>query len=328
MTESPSTTHNLNLLTALCAKLGVHSRYPRVSEQAECLLLDVSGLPPFAYNPSIIQTQGGLWMTYRYHFAGDFRTRLGICRISDGKAVRIQDLPIDGFSVEDARLFMFQMEPWLTWVEAKWEANFVNPKSVVKFAKLELPHNDNPALRLWQATRTYQPEFGGNDWSGIQKNWCFFEGYREILLCIFGTSPEQMIMKVSGDKAIAQWNTKPLQWPYGTARGGSILSYDGKLLHFFHSRTDTGRERRYFVGARLLESQPPFQTIAVSKKPILYGSEVDALTPAQRKSCPHWKRNVIFPCGAIQDGDGWLLSAGINDAACALITIKSNMLNL
>jgi len=142
MTESPSTTHNLNLLTALCAKLGVHSRYPRVSEQAECLLLDVSGLPPFAYNPSIIQTQGGLWMTYRYHFAGDFRTRLGICRISDGKAVRIQDLPIDGFSVEDARLFMFQMEPWLTWVEAKWEANFVNPKSVVKFAKLELPHND------------------------------------------------------------------------------------------------------------------------------------------------------------------------------------------
>lgn len=319
--------HNQKLLADYMATSKVYSRYPKVSEQLPCLPLDASPLPKFSYNPSIIRAEGDLWMTYRYHFAGDYRTRLGIARVGqDGRIDRVQDLPIEGHSVEDARLFAYHMEPWISWVESKWEGALNSPKSVVKFAKVELPHNDNVMARVWKIGRIYQPDFANNDWSVIQKNWCFFEDGKEKFMCIYRPQPEQIVVNFSGDKAITQWNTKSPRWPYGEIRGGNIVPHDGKLLRFFHSRTNQGIgavENRYYVGAALMEPEPPFATIAVSRKPILYGSELPGGNGAR-----NWKSNVVYPCGAIKDGDGFILAVGINDSACALVKIKPSQLHL
>ena len=78
MAESPSIIHNRDLATDFIAKSGVLSRYPKVSEQVECLPLDSARLPAFSYNPSIYRKEGRLWMTYRYHYEANFKTRIGI----------------------------------------------------------------------------------------------------------------------------------------------------------------------------------------------------------------------------------------------------------
>ena len=320
MTESPSSKHNLALAMAFIAKAGVHSRFPRVSEQAECLPVDGT-LPAYAYNPSILRiSETAMLMTYRYHFAGDYRTKLGAANIFNGKFINAHDLPLEAHSLEDARLFSFHGEVWLSWVESNFLGQ-ADPKSVVKYAQLESGGVIN---------RIYQPAAGGNDGSSMQKNWCPFES-DENLFFIFESWPNHVVFQVQGEKVINEYRTPAVRWPYGFIRGGSVVPHDGKLLRFFHSSTERGLgrpEKRYFVGCCLMESKPPFKVLKVSRKPILYGSEVDSLKPADRKACKHWKANIVFPCGATTDGDGWILAVGVNDAACSLVKIKPENLNL
>ncbi len=323
MTESPTLKHNRELAAAFIAKSKVFSRFPKVSEQAEFLPLDTSKLPPYAYNPSIIDAHGKRLMTYRYHFAGDWRTRLGIAEVDPiGIAFNPQDIPLEGNAQEDARLFWFHGEVWMSWVES----NFIgqsNPKCVVRYGQLE----------QGRIVRVLQPKCGGNTGKDMEKNWAFFES-DENLYCIYKAEPEQTVLQMQGETVIHEHKTTGPRWPYGTIRGGSIVPYDGNLLRFFHSSTDRGpgcMEYRYYMGACLMEPKPPFKTIAASKNPILFGSEIDHLTGAQRKACFHWRtmgKSIVIPYGAVIHDGGWLVSVGINDFSCALVKIKPEMLNL
>ena len=99
-------------------------------------------------------------------------------------------------------------------------------------------------------------------------------------------------------------------------------------MRFFHSRLDNEPipiRWRYYVGAALIEND---QIVKVSRKPILKGSEHDEMSPSESGSCRHYKQNVVFPCGAIEHKGGWILSVGINDAACGLVKIEEKDLNL
>lgn len=320
--ESPSLAHNRKLLTAYMATSKVYSRYPKVSEQLPCLPLDTAKLPPFSYNPSIIKTYDQTWLTYRYHFAGDARTKLSLSILcaEDGFTGTVigtpRDLPLTGNSLEDARLFSLHGENWMSWVES----NFIgqaNPKCVVKYAQLE------PGLKI---NRIFQIKAGSNDGLAIEKNWVFFAS-DDNLFCLWKS--DQIIWHIHGDTVVGEESAPGPRWPYGEPRGDCIIPYDGKLIRFFHSslRNEIGPvPHRYYVGACLMEARPPFKVLAVSKKPILYGSEVDNLKRSERPF--HWKANVIFPGGAVQDGDGWILAVGVNDAACALVKVKPENLNL
>jgi predicted GH43/DUF377 family glycosyl hydrolase len=171
-----------------------------------------------------------------------------------------------------------------------------------------------------------QPVFGHNDWTGLEKNWVPFE-YDGALVIIYQCCPTH---RVSGLETV--WETSGPRWPYGEIRGGTPpVEYEGNWLRFFHSHLQNELNpphHRYYVGAYLMEPAPPFKVVRVSRKPVLYGSEADDLTPEQRKSCPHWKRNVVFPGGIVTKLDGWLLSVGVNDSACAIVKIKPESLNL
>jgi predicted GH43/DUF377 family glycosyl hydrolase len=123
------------------------------------------------------------------------------------------------------------------------------------------------------------------------------------------------------------------RWEYGHIRGGTTpLPYKGMLLRFFHSALDfelAPWRRRYFVGAMLMSTEFPFKPVAISKKPILYGSELDTLTETERSGCIHFKSMVIFPLGAIDYGGGrFCLSCGINDSHCGLFTVTEKELGL
>lgn len=318
--------HNQKFCSDFMVKNKVFSRYSRVSEQVPTILLDTSPLPKNAYNPSILrnwQTKE-MFLTYRYHFADDFRTKLGIATIGSAGSIRsVQDLDLGAgeHSVEDARLFSLHSEPWMSWVEADISER-MHPKAIVKYGQIE------PGFKV---NRVYQPaQSSGNDWREMQKNWCFFES-DENLFCIMISWPEQIIFQIQGEKVINEYKTKGITWPYGNIRGGNIVPHKGKLLRFFHSATNRGigrPEHRYFVGCCVMNSRPPFETVKICSKPIIYGSEVDQLKSADRKACFHFKPNVAFPCGAINDGDNFVLSTGINDMACSIVRLTENHLNL
>ena len=112
------------------------------------------------------------------------------------------------------------------------------------------------------------------------------------------------------------------------------LEYDGKLLRFFHSTLDNEFAfpnrmvgyRRYFLGACLMDPTPPFQTVAVSRKPIVYGSEIcGAPVPP---GVVNLNSRVVFPGGAIARDGYWVVAVGVNDYHCALLKITPKELNL
>lgn len=109
------------------------------------------------------------------------------------------------------------------------------------------------------------------------------------------------------------------------------VDYDGHLLRFFHSTSDSGPKNRYRVycmGAYLMEKRPPFRMIRMSKKPIIFGSPHGVVVDLDKKKCPHWKPNVVFPGGVVTRNGHWLVSIGVNDCECALIQVKPEDLNL
>ena len=88
-----------------------------------------------------------------------------------------------------------------------------------------------------------------------------------------------------------------------------------------------GWRRRYFVGALLMDPDPPFAVVAITPKPLLYGSEIDGLSGTERGQCVSYKPRVVFPGGAVEHDGRFLLSVGLNDSACAILKITPEQLN-
>lgn len=312
--QPPRLVYNSKLANEYIAASGVASRYPSVTDQCDTISIDCSKLPRFSYNPSICKHIGRLWLSYRYHFSGDYRTRLGIAEIVDGVCREPRDLSLSGTSLEDARLISFRGDLLASWVESDFLGQ-LNPKSVIKYSNI---------TSSGAPERVYQPAPHANDGQTMQKNWCFFES-DENLFCIFLSVPEQIAFHLQGNVVINEHKTPAVRWPYGSVRGGAVVPYDGKLLRFFHSKTIAGIDRpeiRYYVGACIMEPKPPFAVTRVSRRPIIYGSELP------KTDVFHFKQNVVFPCGAVANDGYWTLAIGVNDCACALAKITPEQLNL
>ena len=207
----------------------------------------------------------------------------------------------------------------MSWVQAAGIGT-IKPRCVMKYSRLE----------DWQPVRIYQTVVGSNNWAATEKNWVYFES-DENLFCIYASYPEQIVLHTQGNIVINEHVTKQPRWPYGNVRGGAIVPYEDKFLRIFHSSPDNELgpvKRRYVVGALLMQAKPPFEVLAISKKPIIYGSEVDMLKPADRKGIHHHKPNVVFPCGVVLHDNRIVVSIGVNDSACALVKLKFEDLNL
>lgn len=289
-----------------------------VHEQLPTIPLNRRALHSFGYNPSVIRYGQRLLMAYRYHDEGNASTALAMAELDDKFNVisnKPIEVPNDQYgSHEDARLFMFHGELHMSYVCSSYPAEL---RSVVRYGRLE----DGAS---WRVVDAIQPDHGHNDGTSMEKNWLFF-GHGKDLVYFYHSDEVVGPFPSSG-------GGEPLRWPWGVIRGGTTpLPYKGKLLTFFHSRLDNEPAPnywRYAVGARLLSPEPPFATLAVSKEPILRGSEMDELTTTEKSSCSHHKPNVVFPCGAIEHEGGWLLSVGVNDCGCALVKVREEDLKL
>jgi hypothetical protein len=136
---TPSMAHNQTLCEKYISENRVFSRYPRATEQAECLPVEIEKLHKFAYNPSIIQFGGRTIMAYRWQHHYGEPTKLAIAVLDDGLKVKtVHEItpPGDMTSMEDPCLFEHNGKLHILWVVSQFPKAF---KSVVKYAELNVP---------------------------------------------------------------------------------------------------------------------------------------------------------------------------------------------
>ncbi len=315
---SPRIHHNADLTTALIAKLKVTGRFPRVTDQVPTVPLDLKKLVRFGYNMSILENEGCLLAAYRYHDGDTLATKLALAQVSfEGEVISNRTLEMgDGsVSVEDPKLFRMNDEVWISWVQSTWPTMPLS--AVVKYGRLD----GNKVVNVEQV-EPLNPK-------PIEKNHVIFSWLcREI--CVYESEPEQIVYELLHGKVIAEHRSPAPSWNYGSVRGGTPpILYKGKLLRFFHSGLDNefdGWHRRYFLGAALMDCEPPFSVVAISSRPIIFGAEQSEIPTSARPA--HFKGRVVFPGGAVERNGEFLLSVGINDSACAILRISPDKLNL
>jgi len=311
----PRIAYNEKIANDWLASKGITSTVPPVSEQFKSITINSAALHPFGYNPSLAMRDGQMVMAYRYHANGMLNTKLALAELDSKFNVLVdKEISIPGTgSQEDPRFFHWKGSLWLSWVESKHPEQHL---SVVKYGRLE----GATIKEQWQV------QYGQNTGSGMEKNWSFFESNQK-LFCIHSGSPKQTVLQVEDDKVIAVHESEPIHWPYGSPRGGAQpLAWElGSLVRFFHSSLDNEPfpyVRRYYVGAMLMESDPPFKPLSITRKPLIIGSEADGIVDAGK--CVQYKKQVVFPCGVVPVEEGYCLSVGVNDSACAVLLITRN----
>lgn len=286
---------------------------------------------PHGYNASIESFADIRIMSYRYHpIQGQWRTQIMIqeclCDWIEERQVRLPEQYAE-MSHEDGRLFWhdFQLHMSLTVAVFPGVPN-TSPPCITIYGRLE-KNGD-----FWELRDIVIPKFGGNDWSGQVKNNLFFE-YNKKLHQIYQCSPEQIVVCEKSADSPAEvsdevYRTESPSWEHGEIRGGTQpLNFLGgtRWLRFFHSLHKHGNDRgnwTYAIGALVMQKEPPFKIERISKFPIFSGDE--RFVP----HCQHWKQGVAIPYGAIPDGDGWIVSVGLNDSMCATLKVTEKDLNL
>lgn len=298
------------MLVAIQRTLGTWNPSPAI--------VTINGFFHDSYNPSIIQHDGKLLCAYRWHpDPRNPRTKIAIAELDqDFKIVSNQPITmpeiIRHLSVEDARLFEHCGQLYVSYTVSKIPSR--PPYCVVQCGEL------NQVEGSWMVGSVEQTTYGKNDWTRLEKNWVYFSDQSERY-AIYSTHGEQIILRLDyKGNVVEELRTEAPEWKWGEAHGGTTpLPYDDQhWIRFFHSRTMNGPKPwpwRYYVGAALMENKPPFKTVALSKHPILTGQE--------GYSAPYpFKPKVVFPGGAIQRGEEYLVSFGENDSASKIAIIN------
>lgn len=264
------------------------------------------------YNCASIKWQDKSILAYRHHENGNPKTVLAIQEGGIAKKLQVK-LP-SAYSLEDGRLFQHQGKLWLSYVVSMWPQH---AQCVMGYGELVMDDGE------WKILKHLQPKCPGNDFTSMQKNWVFFD-HAGALYCIHGiANGQQTVLQIEGEKVVAQHKSPAPTWGFGEIRGGVVVPYRGAYLRFFHSRTEpTSRalDWRYNIGVAVMGAEPPFNTLSVSPVPILTGNE------KYNPSCHHWKGNVVICYGAVEAGDSFHLSVGLNDCESAIVEVSKERL--
>lgn len=300
---------------------------PEVGKQVELAPVDISKLFPNGYNPTIIAHDGAIFMAYRYHPDSDSPiTKLAVARINDKFEVETNwEIPIKGHSIEDPKFFRIGSGAlWMSWVESYVP---VQMQCSVRYGWFDARDYLINGSLIGEASR---PIYGENDGLHLEKNWVFFS-HKDATYFIYKSHPEQVLVQWNGS-LVKQWNTYGPKWKWGQAKGGTApINVDGSMIRFFHSTIDNESRRvrrRYYIGACLMDSKPPFRVLKTSSLPIVIGTDEDGMSVDDHKKLKHWKANVVFCSGAMVHGDKILISLGINDCRCAIAKLSISDLHL
>jgi len=289
-----------------------------ISKKPIQFINDVSTLGKNGYNLGMIRHGSEMIYTYRYHPDKSWKTRIAVI---SGTVISDVKFPshFDGYSFEDARLFHHNGKLMMTYVIST--ETYGQFKSAVGYGMLVQRDGG------WEISQNIQPNYRNNDFSGMVKNLCPFEHSEKIHFIWGNSGDEQVVIQVEAAKVLSEFKSEASKWDYGEIRGGSIVIERDRMIRFFHSRTGEGLSGahgsfQYHIGASIMESKPPFKTIAVSKYPIISGDE--RYVPG----CFHWKPNCALPYGAVSEKGIYAVSFGMNDCMCKIIHLKESDFNL
>lgn len=274
-------------------------------------IIEIEGLKPGAYNPSIIEHEGKILMTSRWHKDETWISHPWMAELDDQfRVIRNTEIKLpetlNGMAVEDCRLFHFNGVLHMSYVAVKTNLRLF--RSVVGYGSLQ---NVDGA---WTLLDDIRPKIGRNDFSTLEKNWLMHDSGGKLFV-FYG---DGRVFEIEGDKMVKEHKSELLKWNYGIPHGGCLLPWKGKLLRFFHARTDDSEKPYYWhyrVGVAIHESTPPFTMTSINPNPILTGDE-------QWRHGKLWKRRVVFAMGAIERDGKVYLSYGHNDSQCRIIELK------
>jgi predicted GH43/DUF377 family glycosyl hydrolase len=307
---------------------------PSIYRQLDATAVSRAGLKdsPRHWNCGLLAYKGKLWMCYRFHRMTDAgRCGTAICPIDPvtfQPAGPSQMLDLGGGPTahhEDARLFIFRGEPYISYTEMVGYRPGVDFVCTMKYAQLKLNGN------RWKVLQSWQPKYGRNDGSSKEKNWAFFED-SDRLYAVYSAAGEHEVIELSGASCTTVHRAPAPVWHWGEVRGGTppIRMADGNFLSIFHSSLPTETPPhfvRYFGAAYSFEGKPPFKPLGISMAPLMSGSEEDG-HQVDPRYVEGWKPFVVFPCGIVEKGENYLVSLGVNDWQCAVARIPKARIQL
>ncbi len=258
---------------------------------------------PKSFNPSLMQCDLGLILTFRY-YPDPLRawiSSIGIVILDDQLNPISQPQLIDTRSLyhftdsqsEDARIFSFLGDLYLTYND---NLEITNPNNLERRDIFIAPLSYvNEEFKIGKPLKLYhQKDYFTRTW---QKNWIPFE-WNNHLLISYTLNPHEVIYPnlITGE-CIPIYKTKiPPFWIFGEMRGGTpALLVDGEYLSFFHSSvvmestiSNKKAMHHYFMGAYTFSAEPPFNITKITFAPLLdknFYTESD------------YDKRVIFPGG-------------------------------
>lgn len=247
------------------------------------------------FNAGIIRWEDGYVFTWRDGWAG---SNIWLCRLNND-LVPISD-PVcphltigqSNYGREDPQLFIFNKKLHIAFVGVQGINNWVQKTNVI-YARLS---------SNFKAEEVYHAVAPGVDIGRWQKNWGWFQ-HKDSLYAIYSVSPHR-ILRV--DRGVCEWVAEtpyPHHWSGGEQRGGATpVLVNDEWWCFFHD--SIGDRKLYRVGLYTFENKPPFRVKRFVPYPILSAD----LSVQHDNYC-----DVIFPRGAVLDGDHWLISSGVHD---------------
>lgn len=164
---------------------------------------------------------------------------------------------------------------------------------------------------------------------GREKNWIPVISNNTLYL-LYSDTPRTFIHCTDTQTELRVTNYDKLNynitWGYGSIRGGCPpIPYDSTtLIWFFHSAKDiyysipTPNHKIYYIGAYVTSNVYPFEVKYITKFPIFFGH------PSPIRPGFTYQTNVVFPCGAVADGDNFIVSMGINDDHIGHLKVRRN----
>lgn len=138
-----------------------------------------------------------------------------------------------------------------------------------------------------------------------EKNHSYFSQENK-LYCVYTVSPHQVHELIDGKLEPKYVTPQNWNWNGGERRGGaSPIQVGDEFWHFFHDRVRTPHGIIYRTGLYTFEAKPPFKPKRYIPEPLLTANP-------STKPADQWC-SCVFVCGAVPDGDSWVLSHGIHD---------------
>jgi len=274
-----------------------------------------------AYNPSIIEKDGKVIMSFRRHGLGDlytgpdhFESCVVICdldeSLSKGSNYRVVS-GLTGESAEDARLFHHNGRINMSYTKAKY---FADGALECMMECAQLREEEMSAL-LHHDTR-----FGLNG-SSNEKNWTYFSAGGSLRF-VYNIEP---LIVFEVDTRKIWYHRHAGEWVFGIPHGGTPpIKVDGLWYSFFHShRKDEKHGRRYFLGAYAFDDQMKVKMF--TPWPIMAADASDGFCFEIKDS--KWIPIVTLPCGSIFKDGKWIVSVGINDSYCGIMELSHEKLH-